>query len=195
MSIRSLCIYCGSNPGNRPEYVAAAAAFGTLLAERGIRLVYGGASIGVMGRVADAALAAGGEVYGVIPQALVDREVAHSGLSELFITASMHERKARMAELSDAFVALPGGIGTLEEIFEIWTWAQLGMHAKPCGLLNVAGYYDTLVRFLDETVHAGFVREGHRGMLLAAVDGPSLLEAFRCYEAPAVHKWVEKSET
>src|SRR5690606_14481583 len=148
MKIRSLCVYCGANPGNKPIYLDAAESFARLLAERGIRLVYGGASVGVMGAVANAALEAGGEVVGVIPQALVEREVAHNGLSELIITSSMHERKARMADLADAFVALPGGIGTLEELFEIWTWNQLGLLSKPCGLLNVDGYYETLVRFV-----------------------------------------------
>lgn len=195
MEIGSICIYCGSSPGERPEYLEAARSFATLLARSGIRVVYGGASIGVMGAVADAALAAGGEVYGVIPQALVDRELAHPGLTQLFVTRSMHERKARMAELADAFVALPGGVGTLEEIFEIWTWAQLGMHAKPCALLNVAGYYDGLVRFMDHTVAEGFVREAHRRMLVTRADGAQLLAALREYEAPVVRKWVEKGQT
>ncbi len=194
MNIRSLCIYCGSNPGNRPEYLDQARAFGRMLAQRGIRMVYGGASIGIMGAVADAVLAEGGQVVGVIPQSLVDREVAHSGLTELIVTSSMHERKARMADLSDAFVALPGGIGTLEEIFEIWTWSQLGLHAKPCGLLNIAGYYDTLERFLDETVANGFLRTGHRSMLLSADSGEALLEGFEQYTPQSVVKWVERED-
>ncbi len=195
MDIRSLCIYCGSNPGNSPVFIEAARSFGTLLARRGIRVVYGGASIGVMGAVADAALAAGGEVVGVIPQALVDREVAHNGLTELIVTRSMHERKARMAELADGFVALPGGVGTLEEIFEIWTWSQLGLHAKPCGLLNVAGYYDALASFLDNTVTHGFVNATHRGMLMTADSGDALLQAYAAYQAPIVAKWVERKDT
>ncbi|MBU4612783.1 TIGR00730 family Rossman fold protein [Achromobacter sp. GG226] len=195
MDIRSLCIYCGSNPGNSPVFLESARTFGTLLGERGIRVVYGGASIGVMGAVADAALAAGGEVIGVIPQALVDREVAHHGLTELIVTTSMHERKAKMAELSDAFVALPGGVGTLEEIFEIWTWSQLGLHTKPCGLLNVAGYYDSLATFLDNTVSHGFVNATHRRMLMTAESGEELLTAYASYEAPVVKKWVERSDT
>lgn len=194
MNIRALCIYCGSNAGNLPDYLERASAFGALLAQRGITLVYGGASIGLMGAVADAALAEGGRVIGVIPQALVDREVAHGGLSELIVTRSMHERKARMAELADGFVALPGGVGTLEEIFEIWTWSQLGMHTKPCGLLNIAAYYDTLVRFLDEGARQGFMRQAHRDMLLTADDGPALLAAFEAYVPPVVTKWVERPD-
>jgi len=195
MKVRSVCVYCGANPGNRPAYIEAARTFARLLAQRGVRLVYGGASVGVMGAVADAALEAGGEVVGVIPQSLVDREVAHNGLTELVITGSMHERKARMADLADAFVALPGGIGTLEEIFEIWTWGQLGFHRKPCGLLNVDGYYETLIRFLDEAVANGFVRDIHRGILLTARDGEELLEAFEHYEPPSVPRWVGRNET
>ncbi len=194
MKIRSLCVYCGANPGNKPIYLDAAESFARLLAERGIRLVYGGASVGVMGAVANAALEAGGEVVGVIPQALVEREVAHNGLSELIITSSMHERKARMADLADAFVALPGGIGTLEELFEIWTWNQLGLLSKPCGLLNVDGYYETLVRFVDEAVERGFVRDIYRRMLVTAEHGEDLLDAFERYHAPAVVRWVERGE-
>lgn len=194
MNIRTLCVYCGSSPGQQSLYKEQAAAFGALLAQRGITLVYGGASIGLMGAVADAALAAGGQVIGVIPQALVDREVAHDGLSQLVVTRSMHERKARMAELSDGFVALPGGIGTLEEMFEIWTWSQLGMHTKPCGLLNVAAYYDTLIRFLDESRHQGFMRQACRDMLLTADNGPALLDALEAYVPPVVTQWVERAD-
>jgi len=195
MNIRSICVYCGSNPGNKPAFIEASRDFARLLAGKGMRLVYGGASIGLMGAVADAALEAGGEVVGIIPQALVDREVAHHGLTELIITDSMHQRKARMAELADAFVALPGGVGTLEEIFEIWTWSQLGLHAKPCGLLNVDGYYKTLIRFLDETSENGFVSETHREMLMAAERGEDLLDAFARYKAPTVTKWVARRDT
>lgn len=194
MKIKSICIYCGSNPGKRVEYTTQAREVGAYLAQQGVTVVYGGASIGIMGVVADATLAAGGEVIGVIPQALVDREVAHMGLSELIVTRSMHERKAVMAERADAFVALPGGVGTLEEIFEIWTWSQLGMHAKPCGLLNIAGYYDTLIRFLDESEADGFMRPQHRRMLLTATDAPGLLAAFEAYQAPVVTKWVDSTE-
>lgn len=194
MNIRSICVYCGSSPGENPAYVRVAEAFGAELARRGIGVVYGGASIGVMGAVADAALAAGGKVVGVIPQALVDREVAHDRLSELIVTRSMHERKARMAERADAFVALPGGVGTLEEIFEIWTWSQLGMHTKPCGLLNVEGYYDTLIRFLDEGAAQGFMKPQHRSMLLTATDADTLLARFAAYEPPVVTQWVDRTE-
>ena len=194
MEIRSICIYCGSNPGTRPEYIEQAQVFARMLARRGIRVVYGGASVGIMGAIADAALAEGGTVVGVIPQSLVDREVAHDGLTQLIVTSSMHERKARMADLSDAFVALPGGIGTLEEIFEIWTWSQLGLHEKPCGLLNIGGYYDSLERFLDETVVNGFLGSGHRSMLLTADTGETLLSAFEAYEPPSVVKWVERED-
>jgi len=194
MEIRSICIYCGSNPGTRPEFIEQAQRFARMLAKRGIRIVYGGASIGIMGAIADAALAEGGTVIGVIPQSLVDREVAHDGLTQLIVTSSMHERKARMADLSDAFVALPGGIGTLEEIFEIWTWSQLGLHEKPCGLLNIGGYYDSLARFLDETVVNGFLGPGHRSMLLTADTGEGVLSAFEAYEPPSVVKWVERED-
>ena len=157
-----LCVFCGSSPGRHPAYLAAAAELGTVLAKRRIGLVYGGASIGLMGAVADAARAAGGEVIGVIPRALVEFEVAHTGLADLRIVASMHERKALMAELSEGFVALPGGIGTLEELFEVWTWGQLGSHRKPCALLNVAGFYDRLLGFLDFVADEAFLRPVHR---------------------------------
>jgi uncharacterized protein (TIGR00730 family) len=171
-----LCVFCGSSPGARPEYLAAAHELGRGLAARGIGLVYGGASIGLMGAVADASLAAGGEVIGVIPESLRDREIAHAGLSQLHFVANMHERKALMAALSAGFIALPGGIGTLEELFEVWTWSQLGLHAKPVALLNVAGYYDSLLRFLEVSVTEGFVRPAVRALLLTAEDATSLLE-------------------
>lgn len=185
-----VCVFCGSNPGRLPEYRAAAVAFGTLLAREGVGVVYGGASVGLMGAVADAALAAGGEVVGVIPQFLADKELAHRGLSALHIVGSMHQRKALMAELSDAFVALPGGAGTLEEIFEIWTWAQLGEHRKPCGLLNVAGFYDQLLAFLDHTAAESFMKPPHRTMLLDADAPEAMLTALRGYVAPVVDKWI-----
>ncbi len=192
--VKSVCVYCGSNPGNRPDYLAAAATLGELIARRGLRLVYGGADIGLMGRVANAALEAGGEVVGIMPTALVDKEIAHKGLTELHVVASMHERKKMMADLSDAFIALPGGIGTLEEIFEVWTWAQLGHHDKPCGLLNIAGYYTKLAAFLDEQVVEGFVHAQHRQMLAIEPDPASLLDTFTAYKAPQVQKWVEKKD-
>ena len=193
--MRRICVFCGSNPGRLPAYRAAAVALGRTLAERGIGLVYGGASVGLMGAVADAALAAGGEATGVIPRALMDRELGHSGLTELRVVGSMHARKALMAELSDGFIALPGGAGTLEEIFEIWTWSQLGDHEKPCGLLNVAGFYDRLIGFLDHAAAEGFMRAEHRAMLLAAETAQAMLAAFAAYRAPVVRKWIEAVQT
>ncbi len=190
-----VCVFCGSNPGRLPEYRAAAVAFGTLLAREGVGVVYGGASVGLMGAVADAALAAGGEVVGVIPQFLADKELAHRGLSALHVVGSMHGRKALMAELSDAFVALPGGAGTLEEIFEVWTWAQLGEHSKPCGLLNVAGFYDRLLAFLDHTAAESFMKPPHRTILLDASTPEAMLAALRGYVAPVVGKWITAAAT
>lgn len=195
MRIGSLCVYCGSSLGRSPGPVQSARVLGRLLAARNVQLVYGGASIGVMGAIADEVLRCGGRVVGVIPQALVDKEVAHHGLTELIVTGSMHERKARMAELSDAFVALPGGVGTLEELFEIWTWAQLGLHRKPCGVLNVDGYFDGLIAFLDHAAASGFIRPSHRAMLQVAHTPDELLAAFERYEPPAVSKWVALDET
>jgi uncharacterized protein (TIGR00730 family) len=185
------CIFSGSSWGVRDQYSRAAQALGRLLVEAGIGLVYGGASVGLMGAVADAVLSEGGEVVGVIPQSLVDREVAHKGLKDLRITSSLHERKALMADLSDGFIALPGGIGTLEEMFEIWTWAQLGHHNKPCGLLNVEGFYDGLSGFLDTVCKEGFLKEVHRKMLLSESDPVKLLAAMRTYvPPPARGKWI-----
>ena len=174
MRISSICVYCGSSPGKKPAYVAAARHFGRALVERGMGLVYGGAKVGVMGAVADEVLAGGGNVVGVIPRALALQEVAHDRLSELIVTESMHERKTIMADRADAFVALPGGIGTLEELFEAWTWAQLGFHGKPCGLLNVEAYFDALVRFLDHAVTEEYLQPSHRAMLAVEVQ-PGLL--------------------
>ena len=165
----NVCVFCGSHSGGPPVYRAAARLLGTLLAERGIGLVYGAGHVGLMGVLADAALAAGGQVVGVIPQSLVDRELAHRGLTELIVVDTMHRRKAVMAECSDAFLALPGGYGTLDETFEILTWAQLGIHTKPVGLLNVAGFFDGLLSWLDHAVREGFIKATHRHML--AVDG------------------------
>jgi hypothetical protein len=188
--VHSVCVFTGSSPGARPAYAEAARALGAELAGRGLRLVYGGASVGLMGAVADAALAAGGEVVGVIPQHLVDREVAHTGLTDLRVTGSMHERKALMAELSSAFVALPGGFGTLEELFEVLTWSQLGLHAKPCGLLDVAGYWAPLRAFADHSVAEGFVRPAHRELLLAGTDPAALLDDLAAWRPAAVPKWT-----
>src|SRR5687768_199497 len=173
--MKSLCVFCGSSPGSRPEYAALAVRTGELIAERGIALVYGGGHVGLMGALADAALAAGGRVVGVIPRALWDREVGHGGLTELHVVETMHERKALMASLADAFVALPGGLGTLEEIFEVWTWGQLGIHAKPCGFLDVNGYYAPLLAFLDGAVERGLVRREHRAMAVVEDDCETLL--------------------
>ena len=188
--IRRLAVFCGSNPGARPEYMAGARAFGRLLAQRGIGVVYGGSSVGLMSAIAEAVLDELGDIIGVIPKMLVEREVAHKTLSDLRIVDSMHERKALMAELSDGFVALPGGIGTLEEFFEIWTWAQLGVHEKPCALLNIAGYFDPLLAFLDRAVEEKFVREVHRSMVIVESDPRALLAKFEAYEAPRVVKWI-----
>jgi uncharacterized protein (TIGR00730 family) len=189
-----ICVFSGSSPGQHPAYEEAATALGTLLAREGIGLVYGGAAVGLMGALADAARAADGEVIGVIPQSLVEHEIAHTGLADLRIVGSMHERKALMAELSDAFIALPGGIGTFEELFEVWTWAQLGSHAKPCALLNVRGFYDGLLAFLDHVVAEGFLKPMHRNMLIVEQDAPALLAAVRRYQPPAVTKWISREE-
>ncbi|MFP6847728.1 MAG: TIGR00730 family Rossman fold protein [Pseudomonas sp.] len=190
-----LCIFCGSNAGSNPVYIEAATRLGQALANAGIGLVYGGASVGLMGAVANAALAAGGEVIGVIPRALWEKEVAHTGLEDLRIVDSMHQRKALMAELSDGFIALPGGVGTLEELFEVWTWAQLGHHRKPCALLNINGYYDRLSAFLDHMVDEAFVKAPHRQMLIVEQDIDALLTAIDSYEAPTVGKWIGKEGT
>jgi uncharacterized protein (TIGR00730 family) len=189
--VRRICVYAGSNPGTDPAYADAARELAALLAERGIGLVYGGGHVGLMGVLADTALAAGGEVIGVMPQALIDREIGHTGVTELRVVGSMHERKALMAELSDAFVAVPGGIGTLEELIEVYTWSQLGIHAKACGVLNVAGYYDHLAAFLDHAVEAGFLRPQHRAVLSVASSPADLLDRLAAYEPPVVGKWTE----
>lgn len=185
-----LCVFCGSSPGNQPVYLEAAQQLGTALAKAGTGLVYGGAQVGLMGAVADAAVAAGGEVIGVIPRQLVERELAHGGLTELREVGSMHERKAMMADLSDGFIALPGGVGTFEELFEVWTWAQLGHHQKPCALLNVGGYYDKLIAFLDHAMNEGFMKQPYREMLIVAPDVDSVLARIKAYEAPTVAKWM-----
>jgi len=173
--IRSICVFCGSSPGLRPDYIDAARRFATAAAARGIRLVYGGASVGVMGTLADTMLELRGEIVGVMPRALVDREIAHRGLTKLHIVETMHERKALMAELAEAFVALPGGLGTLEELFEVWTWGMLGLHHKPYGLLNTAGYYTPLTAFLDHARDEGFVRAAQRDMLITDDEPEQLL--------------------
>lgn len=189
--MKRICVYCGSSPGWRAEYEAAAASLGAELLRRGIGLVYGGASKGLMGVLADAVLAGGGKVTGVIPRALVEKEVAHAGLTELQVVESMHERKSAMARASDAFIAMPGGFGTIEEIVEALTWGQLGLHDKPCGLLNVAGYFDRLLAFLDHAEAEGFLRSEHRRMLPASDDPCRLIDSFADYSRPDVQKWIE----
>ncbi len=193
--MKSVCVFCGSSSGDDPAYETAARTMGETLARTGIELVYGGGHVGLMGVVADAALAAGGQVTGVMPKALVDREIAHTGLSRLHVVGSMHERKAMMSGLSEAFVALPGGTGTLEEFFEVLTWAQLGEHGKPCGLLNVAGYYDSLLAVFDHMMNRGFLAEKHRAMVLVETDPAAMLERFEVYDPPKSHKWIDRSET
>lgn len=192
--MQSICVYCGSAPGRRDVYVAGARALGHALAERGLRLVYGGASVGLMGAVADAVLEAGGEVTGVIPETLMKKELAHPGLTELVVTQSMHQRKMTMADRSDGFVALPGGIGTFEELFEIWTWAQLGMHRKPCGILNVDGYYDKLLAFLDHARDEALLAPSVRDVLQVADDATALLDRFATWQPPNVNRWLGRGE-
>ena len=182
--ITRLCVFCGTNAGSRPEYGAAARKLGALLAEEGIELVYGGASVGIMGELADAVQENGGHVTGIIPQQLIQKEAAHRGIPDLIVVASMHQRKSQMADLSDGFIALPGGIGTLEGFFEILTWGQLGIHAKPCGVLNIAGYFDALIGFLDHAVQEGFLTEAHRETIMVETDPRALLERMRGYQAP-----------
>ncbi len=182
--MKRICVFCGSSPGARQEYVQAARELGQVLTKRNIGLVYGGARVGVMGELASAVLKNGGEVIGVIPQDLVEKEVAFTELADLRVVGSMHERKALMAELADAFIALPGGLGTIEEFFEVLTWAQLGMHHKPCGLLNICQYYDNLMTFLDQAVAEQFIEAEHRSMLLIDESPDALLDQFTRYQPP-----------
>jgi uncharacterized protein (TIGR00730 family) len=176
-----ICVFCGTNAGSGPEYGAAARALGKLLAEEDIELVYGGASVGIMGELADAVHEHGGHVTGIIPQQLVKKEAAHTGIPDLIVVASMHQRKSQMADLSGGFIALPGGIGTMEGFFEILTWGQLGIHRKPSGLLNVAGYFDELIKFLDHAVTEGFLTEEHRATIMVETDPKRLLDRMRAY--------------
>jgi hypothetical protein len=194
-TFRRLCVFCGSSPGARPEYLEAASQVGRLLAHRGIGLVYGGGRVGLMGAVADAALADGGKVIGIIPGTLARKEVAHQGLADLRIVNSMHERKAQMAELSDGFLALPGGFGTLEELFEVVTWAQIGIHHKPCGLLNVEGYFDPMLSFLDHMLQERFVRPEHRSLILTDTDPARLLDRMEQFHSPVLDKWMDRDQT
>ena len=193
--IESVCVFCGSNPGIDPAYRQIAVAMGAGVATRKLRLVYGGGRTGLMGALADAALAHNGEVIGIIPQDLMRREVGHTGLTELRVVNTMHERKALMAQLSDAFVAMPGGLGTLEEIFEVWTWAQLGIHAKPVALLNAAGYYDPLIEFIEHAVAHEFVPASHREMMIVESDVATLIDRLNAHRAPPVGKWLEFGQT
>ena len=188
--MKRICVFCGSRPGVQPAYRAAAEAVGALFAERGIELVYGGGNVGLMGIVADACLAAGGRVVGVIPRALLEWEVGHEGLTRLEVVDSMHTRKARMAELADGFIALPGGLGTFEELFEILTWAQLGFHSKPVGLLNVEAYYQPLVQMMERGVAEGFMKAENRGLLLVEDNAHALLRTMGAYHPPAVGKRI-----
>ncbi|MGA7931996.1 MAG: TIGR00730 family Rossman fold protein [Kovacikia sp.] len=192
--MKYLCVFCGSNNGARSVYKLAAQELGRVLAGRGLGLVYGGGNVGLMGTIADAILEAGGEAIGVIPQALVAKELAHRGLSQLHVVGSMHERKALMAELSDGFMAMPGGFGTFEEFCEVLTWAQLGFHKKPCGLLNVEGYYDRLIAMFDHAVEEQFVRPPHRSMVLVDSRIDALLDQFVAFEPIMVQKWVDREE-
>ena len=194
-AVKNICVFCGSSNGRRPAYARAARNFGAALAAKGLGLVYGGGSIGLMGVVADAALEGGAPVVGVIPRALARREIAHHGLTRLEVVPSMHARKARMARLSDAFVAMPGGIGTLEELFEVLTWGYLGIHAKPVGLLDVGGYWRPLVRLLDHSVEEGFLRPAHRKLVVIDRSPLRLLERLARHRVPAATRWLEEKET
>lgn len=194
-TMKRVCVFCGSNMGTRPEYAEVARAMGTALVGRGFGLVYGGGRVGLMGTIADAVLEGGGEAIGVIPESLKAKELEHRGLSELHVVASMHQRKALMAELSDAFVAMPGGFGTFEEFCEILTWAQLGFHTKPMGLLNAVGFYDPMLAMFDQATAEGFVRPHHRSMVQVANNPDDLLDLFLAYRPPVVEKWIGRSQT
>jgi uncharacterized protein (TIGR00730 family) len=195
-AVERICVFCGASPGARPEYRGATEELARLLVAGGIGVVYGGGGVGLMGALADAVLARGGELTGVIPRSLVEREIAHRDVPDMRVVASMHERKALMAELADAFVALPGGIGTLEELFEVYTWAQLGLHRKPCALLNVEGYFDGIAQFLAHAVEERFLHEETRELLLVEDDPAALLERLRSFEPrAAVPKWIDREDT
>ncbi|AMN52975.1 LOG family protein [Labrenzia sp. CP4] len=193
--MKSICVFCGSSYGALEAYADIARETGRVIAEQGYTLVYGGAKVGLMGTVADAALEAGGKVIGVLPRSLQDKEIGHEGLSELHLVDSMHERKAMMADLSDAFIALPGGVGTLEEIFEVWTWGQLGYHKKPCGFLNAEGYYDHLIAFLDHQTEQGFTKQVMRDMAQIASSPLDMIRQFENYTPPSAPKWINRDET
>ena len=194
LAITSLCVFAGANFGTKPEYRETAEGLGRMLAAQSIRCVYGAGNVGLMGALADACLADGGEVIGVIPHSLVQLEVAHQGLTQLHIVDTMHERKARMADLSDAFIALPGGLGTFEELFEVWTWSQLGIHGKPLGLLNVSGYYDPLIAMVEHGVSEGFLRQQHRDSLIVDTQAERLLDTLRAFTPAVTAKWLERDQ-
>jgi uncharacterized protein (TIGR00730 family) len=194
-AMKRICVFAGSSPGSRKEYLAAAQDLGRALVRRQIGLIYGGARIGLMGALADAVLAEGGNVTGVIPEALASKEVAHHGLTDLRVVASMHDRKALMADLSDGFIAIPGGWGTLEEFFEVLTWAQLGFHQKPCGLLNVEGFFDGLLSFLDHAIDERFVKSENRSMVIVATSAEALLDRFDEYVPSEVENWIDRAST
>ncbi len=190
-----ICVFCGSNPGTNSVYLETAEKVGVFLAEKKIELVYGGGAVGLMGKIADTVMLNGGRVIGVIPKALAEKEVEHGGLTELNVVDSMHRRKAMMEELSDGFIALPGGFGTFEELCEIITWAQLGFHNKPCGFLNIQGYYDPLVELFDKATDEGFVREEHRKLVIIEDEIDEMYKRMKSYQPPALEKWLEKDET
>ena len=189
--MKRICVFCGANPGRGEKFRVMAVKMGHALAERGLGLVYGGGKVGLMGTIADAVLERGGEVIGVIPEDLVKKEVAHKGLTDLRVVGSMHERKALMAKLSDGFIAMPGGFGTLDEFCEILTWAQLGLHRKPAGILDVGGYFDLFLRFVDHSVSQGFIRQEHRDLLLVERSPQALLDVFAAYKPVSVDKWLK----
>jgi uncharacterized protein (TIGR00730 family) len=192
--LKSICVYCGSNLGARSSYLQAAQKLGIEMAKRGITLVYGGGNVGLMGAIADSVLTAGGKVIGVIPQALVEKEIAHTQLSDLRIVGSMHERKSLMAELADAFIALPGGLGTLEEFCEVATWTQLGFHRKACGLLNIEGFYDGLLAFVDRAVEEKFIRSEHRAIIISGENPVELIDKLTPVEIPIIPKWIDRDQ-
>jgi uncharacterized protein (TIGR00730 family) len=192
--MKSITVFCGSSSGVRTEYAEAARDLAHLLVKKGIRLVYGGGNIGLMGIIADEVMKSGGEVVGIIPDSLDKKEVGHRGLTKLHVVTSMHERKAMMAEMADGFIAMPGGIGTFEEFFEILTWAQLGFHDKPCGILNVANYYDGLLALCDNAVAEGFLRPVHRQLILDDFDADSLLDKMANFQPKSLEKWIEKGD-
>lgn len=193
--MKRICVFCGSNSGSGPQYLKAAEETGEFLANNGIELVYGGGRVGLMGRIADTVLANGGKVIGVIPEQLATREVAHGGLTELIVVTSMHERKALMAELSDGFIAMPGGFGTFEEFCEIVTWAQLGIHQKPCALLNVANFYDSLIAMIDYSTNRNFIRPEHRSLVLVDDGIETLYQKMKSFQPPILEKWLDESST